>query len=167
MTPDELNRINAEHYAKLQKKFADQCEKHPERLEAAARRATKLVQKGLCGDADFLEDTSIEAVMGAESRRQAKVASKPRPKDEEKTPTVKGEFIKRMTLARRDVMTFTEFIESALMGSIDGILLSVHESGRYCLDADAVVRPEGNPQDLEKKSKETLKGWWKEAGKLI
>ncbi|MBV7477184.1 hypothetical protein [Pseudomonas sp. PDM31] len=165
MTPEELNRINAEHFAKRQKKFAEQCENHPEQLVVAARRATKLVLAGHCGDADFLEDTSIEAVMGAESRRQAEVASKQR-KKKEKT-TLSGEFIKRMTLARRDVMTFPEFIESALMGSIDGITLSVHESGRYCVDADAVLRPEGAPQEPEKKSKETLKGWWKEAGKII
>ncbi|KQN50472.1 hypothetical protein ASE98_23405 [Pseudomonas sp. Leaf48] len=176
MTPEELNRINAEHYAKQQKTFAEQCEKHPERLVVAARRATKLVQMGLCGDADFLEDTSIEAVMGAESRRessyqsrhQANVASKPR-KKKEKT-TLSGEFIERMTSERDDERSLTEFIDLALADKIEGVGLKKHPAVplAYLATAYAVpVESDDEAKGWKKKSHETLKEWWKKAGRII
>ena len=169
MTPEELNRINAEYCAKRQEKFAEQCKKHPERLDVAARRATKLVQAGLVGDADFLADTSIEAAM-AKSSSQSELASRTRKRSEQ--PTIKSEFIKQMARARREGMRLSEFIESVKSGSVEGVELYDHKSGRYVVDAEAVVDGtrkkslEVDEDDLKKASLETLKGWWKEAGKI-
>lgn len=150
-TPEEINRINAEFWARRQEKFAEQCEKHPARLDVSARRATKLVQAGMVADPDFLGDTSVEAAM-AKSSSQSEAASNPRPK---KKPTLKSEFQAAMAKAKREGLTLGEFIESAKEGSIDGIELSEHESGRYVIDAAAV------DGDKEKKAHETLKSWWK------
>lgn len=63
MTPEELNRINAVHYAKLQ---AAEEQRVAEKLE----RAAKLVAAGLGADPAFQADVDVEAALLSEAKAQ-------------------------------------------------------------------------------------------------
>lgn len=104
-------------------------------------------------------DASRFVYMKAERRLANSDAAKaPRPR---KKPTVRGEFIAEMKIARSQEMTLRVFIESVSAGSVEGLELNAVPQGlsRYELNADAVLG------DACKVSLQTLRCWWKAAGK--
>ncbi len=151
MTPEELNRINAEFWVKQQEKFAESMADVTVRQLTFGAAAEEQLNRPV-SEQRPLEQIAAEALPSMQKASNRAAASNPRPK---KKPTLKSEFQAAMAKVKREGLTLGEFIESAKAGSIDGIELGDHESGRYVIDAAAV---DGDP---EKKAHETLKSWWK------
>lgn len=124
------------------------------------RRLTDQMLAGGAPDLSGLETEAIGAVymMLASRASQSAAAKSPKPR---KKPTLRGEFIAAMKRARREDSTLPDFIDSVRAGSVDGGLElkdGPQGSGRYLLDAEAVDEP-------QKVAMQTLKDWWKAAGK--
>lgn len=122
----------------------------------------RLVEQVIAGNEAEVSTIDTDAArfvyMKAERRLTNRDAAKaPRPRT---NATLRSEFIAAMTLARREGRTLEEFIESVKARSVGDLEIKdgPKGSGRYELNADAVSE--------RMMSENTLKGWWKEAGRV-
>jgi hypothetical protein len=71
-TPEDLNRINTEFWAKKNTEFAKLIEQYPHDLAEAVDRANRLISAGHMHNPAFLEETSLEAQIQKAKDRRAK-----------------------------------------------------------------------------------------------
>ena len=126
------------------------------------RRLADQVLSGNDVETESLDRLTARHIYADVEGRQLQIdaAKKPRPR---KKPNLKSEFIAAMRQIRLEGMTLPVFIESVTAGSVQGLELKAGPQGssRYELNADAIPGDAGimvSPQ--------TLRGWWKEAGRV-
>jgi hypothetical protein len=181
----KLNRDNAEYYAKRQ---AAEEQALAQKLERAglgdvdvmaalqseaqakveAEERERAAARTVLDNMDMVRQALVEGAKDYIHTRQSAAASKPR-KKKEKT-TLSGEFIERMTSERHKDRSLPEFIDLALAGKIKDIGLKKHPTLplAYLATAHAVpVESDDEAKGWKKRSHETLKEWWKKAGKII
>lgn len=179
MTPDEINRLNAEAWAEWTPRFERLVRTLPQTLA----RAVESQQFKPVIYQDTLEARMFDAeAVEAESRSasQSAAARNRRPSTETR-PSFKNGFIKIMRRERRNNITFTKFLEKAVADEYwndDGIRLYSYKddlNDRYGLfdltcDKESAGRgivcesyDEAENPVKEKVSWEGLKTWWKEA----
>jgi hypothetical protein len=144
------------------------------RVHLNALRCVQLVEQVISGNDSEVEEldrhVSRYIYMMAERRlMKSDAAKQPRPRNRPKKtlkydPKLRAAFIEAMTRARREGRTLSEFIDSVRARSVDDLELQdgPEGSGRYLLEADASA---GNREKLQVVAIQTLRDWWKAAGR--
>lgn len=161
-TPEEINAINAAFWEKRSADFEAAINDQSPAGKSARRLALGALQdqewNQLSKEQKPLEQLLEESIPAMRDAVNANAAKMPRPKNK---PTIRSEFLREMKSARNRGEQLDDFIDAVKAGSIEGLELTDHPNlpGQYLVSADA-VEAYG-----VKKSHETLKDWWKAAGK--